>query len=682
MTFKALVAGCLLCLASPSWALDNINDLTIDQTDCDQVKLSWSDVSGDTGYRIRRKAEGASTFSTLADVATNATTYTDTHVDENTTYIYQVRPLLNGTASGISNTPQTTIPECSSSVTPSDINDLAIDDFSCDQVQLSWSDTNGETGYRIRRQIAGGSYVIVADVDANTTSFLDETVTENTSYIYQVRPMVNGVAVAASNNPQITTPTCGSSSSDLALYLQDNSDNDLPLSDYYEVSVKDGASFKTLVTYMSVSNGDVEGARNKAVYDNTISWANFSFNGSVTVRVKVKSGQSKVAYTSATILPSRHGVTTTKINSTTTEFTLTQAGQYSVEFGSEGYNNGLMIFADPMETDVPNKNASNVYYCDPCSLSNLNTIASSYDTVYFSPKKHTIMQWLPQGHIKNIYLEGGSVVKGAIKLNSSANNNTKIWGRGHLDGRVFGLGKYHMVESVNNVSDVWLEGIVVSQPSAFAVRLLGTNNDIHWVKTPGGWRFNNDGLVGYDNTNITNCFVWANDDGIKLYRDNQYVDNIVSWHLTNGGVFQWAWNSVAATNIRVSNVDVLHGMWPTDGSNQGVFNIRGSDNSFGTQLQDDFVFKNIKVETPVKVLFNLAPKTAPHLVKDVTFINVDAQVESAVINRIKGYDSSTKIENVSIQNLKLNGQCIHNNNKESVGNFQIQNATNVTFSCP
>jgi hypothetical protein len=75
-------------------------------------------------------------------------------------------------------------------------------------VQLAWSDVAGEEGYEVHRTIARGTSVIVADLPANATTYTDVTATENTEYIYMVRPMRAGVAAASSNTPTATTEIC------------------------------------------------------------------------------------------------------------------------------------------------------------------------------------------------------------------------------------------------------------------------------------------------------------------------------------------------------------------------------------------------------------------------------------------------------------------------------------------
>ena len=93
---------------------------------------------------------------------------------------------------------------------PTNINDLIVASSSCTSVSLSWGDVSGEEGYRIRRKTPTTNYIILEDVPANTTSYVDETAAANTTYQYMVRPLKGGVAVAISNTPSITTAICSS----------------------------------------------------------------------------------------------------------------------------------------------------------------------------------------------------------------------------------------------------------------------------------------------------------------------------------------------------------------------------------------------------------------------------------------------------------------------------------------
>jgi fibronectin type 3 domain-containing protein len=102
---------------------------------------------------------------------------------------------------------------CTSATPPpvspiSDITNLAATALTCNSVKLTWGDVSGEDAYRIRRKTTNGTYVVLADVPANTITYTDNTAAENTSYVYMVRPMQNGAAVKISNEPSVTTPAC------------------------------------------------------------------------------------------------------------------------------------------------------------------------------------------------------------------------------------------------------------------------------------------------------------------------------------------------------------------------------------------------------------------------------------------------------------------------------------------
>jgi hypothetical protein len=92
--------------------IPNITDLNLFTHNCQEVALQWSDVSGEEAYRIRRKQPGDATYAILADVPANSTSFVDTNVQQQVEYMYMVRPMLNGVAVAISNTPIIQIPDC------------------------------------------------------------------------------------------------------------------------------------------------------------------------------------------------------------------------------------------------------------------------------------------------------------------------------------------------------------------------------------------------------------------------------------------------------------------------------------------------------------------------------------------------------------------------------------------
>jgi glucose/arabinose dehydrogenase len=84
--------------------------LTATTTGARRINVSWSNVSGESGYRVER-ATGSGSFSQIASTAANVVTYTDTTAAAATTYTYRVRSYNASGNSAPSSTAQaTTLP--------------------------------------------------------------------------------------------------------------------------------------------------------------------------------------------------------------------------------------------------------------------------------------------------------------------------------------------------------------------------------------------------------------------------------------------------------------------------------------------------------------------------------------------------------------------------------------------
>ena len=453
----------------------------------------------------------------------------------------------------------------------------------------------------------------------------------------------------------------------------------VPKSLYYKVTLTRGDKTEEVVVFQNDCPVDAEKGSTNKFLGRTINWTHFSFSDSVIVEVQILN-LTKVPLSSVTILPSRHGVNAETIDNDKVRFTLKNPGQFSVEIGDYGYKNGLMIFADPLETDVPNPNAagwkklSNAVAADVANL-------SGYNALYFEPGVHNIGKFNVPDNIKTIYIHGEAWVYGALNLNSGGKSNTKIYGRGVLSQAKFALRDAHSIEASGGANGIKIHGIVVADFKHFALRLVSNNNDVNWVKVIGGWAFNNDGYAGYTGSVIKNSFIWANDDNIKLYRDNLVVENMVCWQLDNGAIFQMGWNSVAAKNVRVKNVDVIRAEWTGDRKNNGVISaVIDPGNSAVTQT--DWIIENVTVETPVTHIFRISPRSA-HYINNMTFKNWDVKMDFALNkkNYINGFDATHKISNLNIENLKINGTCITNDNAVSFAKFTMSNVENINFTC-
>ena len=449
-------------------------------------------------------------------------------------------------------------------------------------------------------------------------------------------------------------------------------------SSFYKVTVTRGEQSEEIVVFQNDCPVDPQGTTSKFL-GRTINWANFSFSDSVIVEVQVLN-LSKIPLSSVRILPSRYGISAETIGSDKVRFVMKNPGQVSVEIGDNGYKNGLMIFANPLETDVPNPTAAGWKKLSNASAADVANL-SAYNALYFEPGVHNIGKFTVPANIKSIYIPGDAWVYGALLLDGGGASNTKIYGRGVLSQAKFALREVHSIETANGANAIKLHGIVVADFKHFALRLVTDNNDVNWVKVIGGWAFNNDGYAGYTGSVIKNSFIWANDDNIKLYRDNLVVENMVCWQLDNGAIFQMGWGSLSARNIRVKNVDVIRAEWTGDRKNNGVISaVMDPGKPVGTQT--DWIIENVTVETPVTHIFRISPRSA-HNINNMTFRNWDVKMDFGLLkkNYINGYNSTYKISNLQIENLKINGTCITNDNAVSFAKFDTTNVENINFTC-
>lgn len=161
-----------------------------------QVQLNWqpNTDSGLAGYIIYRD------YVEIARVGPNETTYVDNTVQPNTTYIYGVKAYdVNGNISDISNAATVTTPVAINA--PKGLTATVI---SYNQVQLTWQPNTDPNlaGYIIYRD-----YIEIARVGATENTYIDNTVSPNTRYIYGIKAYsTDGFISDISNAATVTTP--------------------------------------------------------------------------------------------------------------------------------------------------------------------------------------------------------------------------------------------------------------------------------------------------------------------------------------------------------------------------------------------------------------------------------------------------------------------------------------------
>lgn len=177
--------------------------LTATTASISQINLSWTDNANNvSGYIVQRSPDNV-TFTQIATVGANATSYADIGLTAGTTYYYRVCAYNSGGNSAFSNTANATT-QTAPPTAPTGLTATAI---SSSQINLSWTDsTNDETGFYIERSPDNVTFTQIASLGA-TTSYADSGLSASTAYYYRVRAYNAGGSSGYSNVANATTQT-------------------------------------------------------------------------------------------------------------------------------------------------------------------------------------------------------------------------------------------------------------------------------------------------------------------------------------------------------------------------------------------------------------------------------------------------------------------------------------------
>lgn len=158
--------------------------------DATTINLTWSDnSSNEDGFKIERKIGASGTYTEIASVS-NSTFYANAGVSTNQIYYYRVRAYNTAGNSGYSNeyyAKTLTAP-----------NGLIASAVSSNQINLIWTDNaNRETGFKIERRLGtGGSWSEIASPDSNTNTYMDASLSANTTYYYRIRAYATSTIIS------------------------------------------------------------------------------------------------------------------------------------------------------------------------------------------------------------------------------------------------------------------------------------------------------------------------------------------------------------------------------------------------------------------------------------------------------------------------------------------------------
>ena len=153
-----------------------------------QIDLTWKDNSTtETGFKLYRSLDNI-TFTRIATLDANVTSFSNTGRSASTTYYYKVFAFNATSNTAYSNT-ASAMTLAPATVKPAAPSNLAVSVVSSSQLNLTWTDmANNESGVRVYRSLDGKTFTEIAKLNlVNVTSHTDTGLASNTTYYYRLR---------------------------------------------------------------------------------------------------------------------------------------------------------------------------------------------------------------------------------------------------------------------------------------------------------------------------------------------------------------------------------------------------------------------------------------------------------------------------------------------------------------
>ncbi|MEN8202540.1 MAG: glycosyl hydrolase family 28 protein [Bacteroidota bacterium] len=423
------------------------------------------------------------------------------------------------------------------------------------------------------------------------------------------------------------------------------------------------------------------------------------FSKRMDVRVVKKGGtvnEFRIRPESAGIIPS--------VDGNAVEFSLSNPAKLSVEFDGDQLNN-LMVFANDLETDIPDSTAANVHYFGP----GIHKIGEDGRGVLNVRSNETV------------YIAGGAIVYGHIDVRSpnyARSRNVMIRGRGILSGdmetgHVYNHPDHYTTPPLITVyitdgADV--EGIILHNSATFNVHIhFSKNVEVNDLKIMS-WTINSDGIDPQCSSDvlIDNCFIRNFDDGsainLNWYQGNNILDpdnpgNNILGNITIQNSIYWQDQgrsiligpTLASTvanqvleNITVRNIDILYvENYTSDNTDwaKGALAINcGDDATVRNVLYEDIRVDKLGDATNL-ITLNMVQTpfsdSEGRRIEDIVFNGVSSNSAPALNNYIHGFSAERLISGVSFTDLMIGG--VHITNTEE-GNFDVNEFTeNIVF---
>lgn len=151
------------------------------------VTVKWETVSGANGYKVMRKADGSKTWSTIGTTDSKRLSYTDKKVSCGVKYHYTVRAYRNVSKKPVLGSYNSNGLEI---MTIPDRPVVSVSSANYNKLNVSWSRSNGATGYKVYRKVVNGTYKLIRNISGGAATGFTDTVECGTEYYYYVTAYV------------------------------------------------------------------------------------------------------------------------------------------------------------------------------------------------------------------------------------------------------------------------------------------------------------------------------------------------------------------------------------------------------------------------------------------------------------------------------------------------------------
>lgn len=406
--------------------------------------------------------------------------------------------------------------------------------------------------------------------------------------------------------------------------------------------------YDVMVNHEHIWNANTQPVRTPMTY--------FDFEGQVRMEIRMPGLEKTVE--SAKVLPQSSGIEPT-VNDGVVSFLITEPGQYTVVF-NDHVNKALHIFANPLESDVPDFDDPNVFYIGPGEW---------------------VMDAIALQDNQTLYISGGAVLHTIISVADA--KNVRICGRGIIDGSDYAAwnqpgSSARVPIDLNHSENVTVEGISIVNSNCWNVNSYSSKNvQIDYVKIISG-RQNGDGFTFQSCTDhvVTNCFARTWDDSLVLknysgstrgitFRNMQiWTDLAQSMEIGYETDKGWTLDP-EISDVLFEDITVLYNF------HKPVISIHNSDDAY----VHDIVYRNIVVENALmqgdngsnKELIEMTLQNSSWTTVKDEFGSIDNVLIDGltVLNtlegripasRFAGQDEEHRITNVTMRNVTILGQ--------------------------